>query len=287
MVKINNSDDLKNWLENKPKEWAQVIASRIALRVLPLAGGIYDAEIDKNISDNLTISIFRANLISWAARKYTTHDISNAAVSAANAAAIEATDATDPAAYSANAIYAAARAADAAVFAADAIYAADAAYAAAGAAAFAADAADAADGAVYLAISKDAEFLQQENSVESLIQQPLWIDGYMGLLDGRWQKLKKILLAQNIGWDIWIDWYEDILGGRNHAGLPDNLAEKLDIKIVTQENDWWEQDAAKINADIKEWVEAARGEAKNLTVEDYLAKAIETASPEPFVNEKD
>jgi len=73
--------------------------------------------------------------------------------------------------------------------------------------------------------------------------------------------LKNKLLALNQDWQVWTGWYEDILAGRNRAGLPDDLAKDLDLKIATQDNDWWQRGAAAVNKDIKDWTEEAREKA--------------------------
>lgn len=36
MPEFRNREELENWLKDKPVEWSRVIASRAALRVLPL-----------------------------------------------------------------------------------------------------------------------------------------------------------------------------------------------------------------------------------------------------------
>lgn len=73
MAKIPAIEDIKDeksfrdWLEDKPIEWARVLASRTALRVMPLGllapldGG---SEKDNHPIIDLTLSVFRANLIS-------------------------------------------------------------------------------------------------------------------------------------------------------------------------------------------------------------------------------
>ncbi len=242
-----------------------MIASRIALRVLPVVGQIYSVDISKKLQTDLTETIFRANLISWVAGTIPTHDITNSADAAATDAA-DGADAADAAAY------AAARAADGVYVA---VYAADAAAYAAARAARAVYVADVARAAY----ATDIELLEQGMKPEKLAKQPLWQGKVPPDVKEEWQGLKKHLLAFDKDWDVWIDWYEDILLGRNWAGLPDDLVEQLSIKIADQANEWWERDSFAVNADIKKWL----GEAK---AKEFLQKAKETASPRPIINEK-
>ncbi len=211
MVEINNSDDLRDWLEDKPRECSVVIASRIALRLLPLS----DVKDTIAVKGDLTKIIFYVNLISWGARKFPPHDFARAS---------------------------------------------RAAYAA------------------------DVNLLEQGLSVELLAKKPLWVDGKSISNDKQWQELKGNLLALNEGWEVWTGWYEDILAGRNWAGLSDDLVEQLTVKVANQSDDWWEQGAGLINADIKQWLDEVK--PTELSVDDFLQKAKDTVSPRPIINDK-
>ena len=67
MVEITSPEDLEAWLENKPREYAQVILARAALRALPDAFQHYIAD---NWVAKFALALFRANAISWAARNF-------------------------------------------------------------------------------------------------------------------------------------------------------------------------------------------------------------------------
>ena len=259
MVDIKNSDDLREWLKGKPREYSVVIASRIALRVLPIVGRIYSEDIDSITQNDLIKYNFFINLISWSAPNippnymkliedaaHEANSIINAGKKTLNALIIfsSATSATMTAVRAAEVNHG--------FNAADAVNAAHVSV----------RDSKAAPHAIYAAISTDTNLIDQGMKPKSLAKQLLWQDVQPAGMNKRWQELKKNLLALNQDWDVWIDWYEDILVGRNWAGLPDDLVEKLAIKIASQTDDWWEQTPALVNADMKKWLDAARAEVK-------------------------
>ncbi|MBL1406247.1 MAG: hypothetical protein COC00_009700, partial [Rhizobiales bacterium] len=81
---IDSAEKLEEYLNDKPKELAKIIASRCALRVLPLLQSAFtDKYQDRFV---LTQSVFRCSFISWANRNYPAHDMTAAGNAAARAA---------------------------------------------------------------------------------------------------------------------------------------------------------------------------------------------------------
>lgn len=248
-------DQLKAWLDDKPPEWAQAIAVRAALRVLPVYMG---AAASRGIGDppeHYCLMILRALSISWAARTYPAQGIATyaAAFSAAEAAAIYAA-------------YATTDAADAAVYAADV------------AAAAATDAAtDAA--AIWDSASTDAAWLEQEErggdgaAARALVMQRLWLDDVRGdegynlnfppWARSGWDQFNASDLASAHGFDLWMNWYKARLRGKEVGGfdptLTGDVAETLDVHVATQPEAFWGRDAEDVNAEIRSWIEEAKG----------------------------
>ncbi len=260
MVDIKNSDDLREWLKGKPIEFSVVIASRVALRVLPLLNDLFEAgNIEADYLTDIFQPTLRAMFTSEVAGKYpaSAKSIARTAVYASRAVDIvDAVDVVSEVAFAA--IYAV-------VNSADSTYVAEVA----NATGFAAEVAsrfvtviNVANSAAFIdAYVADANSLDQGMSPEYLARQPLWGGGQPDDLGKMWRGLKRNLLALDEDWQVWTDWYEDVLAGRNRAGLPDDLVEELDLKIALQENDWWERGPAKVNGDIAAWTEAALAEA--------------------------
>lgn len=83
MVEIRNSEELRDWLADKDPSWAQAIAARAALRVLPLVGTWRPHPKHQTAFVRLCLDSFRASFISWAARKYPAHEMMAVAASRA------------------------------------------------------------------------------------------------------------------------------------------------------------------------------------------------------------
>jgi hypothetical protein len=114
-LEIKDRDSLERWLEDKPVEWAQLIALRAALRVFPLVLEGFNAADDtvRSKIDRSTLAVWWCLVISSVACKDPTGETRDT-INAANAAkaAVYAADATARAApYGANAPRAAAYAA--------------------------------------------------------------------------------------------------------------------------------------------------------------------------------
>ncbi len=274
MVDIKNSDDLREWLKGKPREYSVVIASRVALRVLPLVRQEFDAGISIEQSAGLIIATLRANLLSWAVSKnYTNNNSENNAYNAYLALFSATTSGKTIALTIAYAARIASKGYDAYLLTSHIV-------------GFRADISKITSNpdtvsVVSQSLIAEVNLLEQGKLPDELIKEPLWYDADRGNLVKEWQELKKNLLSLNQDWDVWIGWYEAILVGRNWAGLPDEAVERLAINIADQTDEWWQQEPALVNADIKKWVDVARAEfSKN-----YLQTAKEMASPQPIINE--
>ena len=65
MVEISNRQDLEKWLQDKPRDWAQVIALRAGARALPVIVFLLNEQkIKRDLKNQLTLSIGRTFLIS-------------------------------------------------------------------------------------------------------------------------------------------------------------------------------------------------------------------------------
>ncbi|SDU14828.1 hypothetical protein SAMN05428979_1925 [Stappia sp. ES.058] len=224
-------EEFQQWLKGHPPEVAVALASRAALRVLPIVGR-GKAASEKTV-DTLFLPLLRATTLAWLFVDDRNHARVNraAAADAARAAA----DAAAP--YASAAAFAAADAA-----AADAYASADAAaYAAAyaSAAAFAADAADAAAAA----LKSDREAIETGVPALDLARRQLWPGNIPEDLAGNWRELRKGLLALDPNWSVWTDWYDDRLAGR-----PADL--EFDIARANLPEALWDKGAKAVNAEL-------------------------------------
>ncbi|XYK81311.1 MAG: hypothetical protein ROO70_03640 [Labrenzia sp.] len=224
-------DALEAWLRKQPREASIAIASRAALRVMPLL-----ADVLNKSSQEIASAVLLPLLIGMASARATARNPTRGKEYAA-AAAYEASDA---AAYVAE-FAIAANAADAAADAAATAAAADTAAAAAGAAYVAAAATSAANTST--AFHSDYQRMKSRLSPHDLVQLPLWPDKVPDWARNEWVRLQSKLLDLDQDWDVWIAWYGGVLKGRP-------IVEELefDCRLAIPEEYW--SDAARMNAEI-------------------------------------
>lgn len=235
-TEIHDRASLREWLERNPAA-APIIAVRCALRVLPL--------VARRSRVTLSIRVFRATFVVWTSQRlgWYNEELIRAAADA---------DADD-----ADAAYAAYAAADAAAYAA----------AAANAAYVAADAGD-----LWESVTADARLVETVASGAGLVRQRLWLQDVNGS-NRRWLKtpgwarelfddFRKSDAARDADFAIWIRWYEGVLSGRRAGFFDKNITGQrerdLFIRVAEQSDSFWKQEPAKVNADIRGWIDEAK-----------------------------
>lgn len=254
IVRFTSKDALQKWLKDKPRSWAQAMASRAALRVLPVFARIVDSKSgEKSTLESLIISIARANLVPTVTFAQLTDEGISAYADAAAYVASTYADANAP-----NSIKAAAYAA----FTVNATYVAnitDTAYAAN--AAEAAEAASTAQpGSIWRSVSHDATWLEAYDNATApahgalLLQQPLWQGRAPDTLRTAWSQFANSSFAIEHGFQPWIRWYEALAS--LDEGKPPQwvFSNALALRIATQSDEWWKRPAKEVNADIAQWL---------------------------------
>lgn len=271
---IDSREKLEAWLQDKPREWAQVIASRAALRVLPRVDWISAKNYKRTYlwdEKEFILLIFRANLISSAfVRRHT--PISRQSALAASQEAFRAAESEMQKALSAESL----------------AFAALSAYAAADAANFsalyqirvAANAVEAASNAAggWLDVGLDAQWLVQwlkrwrssndapelsDNyevvSASELADNKLWAVAAPDWVTNELSNLG-IQLGRGGNWQHWLEWYYSRLNGSEfglHPHLVGSARDDFDYYVATQPTAWWARGADDVNADIVRWIEGA------------------------------
>ena len=291
---IKDRDSFQAWLEDKPKEWAQVLAARVALRVAPIAWSVValsEDVLEKKHRGNLILFTFRANFISSLARKYPADDMKRAASAAFAAgvfnAAVDVVDAVDAATYAAYAVDAAAYAVDAAAYAVDA-----AAYAAMSDAAFgtAADAGNAAINSFWACIRADRDWLEDlaegnydysVTQAQALSNEPLWIksaapDTLPMALKKKFHEFNESELAQTTSFGLITDWYRSILEGK-----PSPFSKEAELAIAKMSpEDWGDGDDERDCVAVMDRVAELAGWSRDMTRADdlYLDDDVQEAA---------
>jgi hypothetical protein len=273
MQPIKSPQELKQWLEDKPVAWAQVIASRLALRTFFLAM----ARVNVFYARDLPLSVFRAAIISWSATSYPGLRMSFAAKAARKAAEIAANDASvgpEGAALTLSwgTAYVAAGAAGTV---------ADPDKAAEIAAASTDNATAIADNAILWSnLNADCDWLvshaKGNGAFSALTRRGLWWKPLPDAEIEHWEQHKQILLAIDPGYEVCIEWYERRINGERSAfDIPGDRHRGRDKWVLRQiarakDEEFWDFGAKHVNRQIAYWLEEARARAaKNLELADY------------------
>jgi hypothetical protein len=241
--KINTREVLEAWLRGKPREVAQAIATRAALRVIPLVWNDSFKGRESKTGGKLLFSLFRAIFISFVSTNLNNVDkTKKAAQSAAYAvrsnASISEIRAAADAAVAAHAV---AKAADAAAAHAYILDTAAAAIAAAAAAS-----------AAWESVEEDCRWIERDSKVANCMSQPLWLQAPSWLYK-RWIILKNNKNLPAVNFSAWFEWYERLTALDGGESI-DYFGPELSLYIALQPDIWWERGAEAVNADIVAWV---------------------------------
>ncbi len=276
MVIITSGEQFEEWLKDKPRKWAQVLAARSALRALPYA---FYRSLPIELLDELASVLMRSVSISWAASSFSAQDMkASAAASAASAfAAFSASDtfaahsAFDAQAAALSAASAASTAAfDSFVAAAAPAYAFDAVRWAGPAphTTSGARAAQAAAPTMWRNTSIDCDWLvardDMANAARDLTRVELWwLD-----LPVEWltiaQNMSARLGTYKESYQVWIDWYNRRIEGHDASfdipGDTDRIEDKAILArlAAATDDDFWGNGAVYVNITLQGWIDDAR-----------------------------
>ncbi|MFX4223672.1 MAG: hypothetical protein ACMVO3_23445 [Thalassobaculum sp.] len=247
MEVIRDRATLLDWLAGKSPQLAVALATRTALRFLPLVA------TDKSdlASANVVLPTFRAVAAAWLAGMtgVLAEDLGDAA-SCADAAAAATSE--PKAAFAADSAAAAARVALASS-ASDGAGAAKAAFNARvafdlGAAAGATSAVGPKE-MIWAPIDHDVDLIENGYSPRKLLQAPLWSGEPYDEILIEWRKLNKNLRDLQENWEVWLDWYSDRLS----IPFQRPLIEPLEVDRVVKLNEKdWQEGPSHINSIILE-----------------------------------
>jgi hypothetical protein len=241
-------EEFEKWLEGHPPEVAVALASRAALRVLPIVG--WSVKATEESAGTVFLPLFRANTLAWVFvddrirdRVNRTSASARASVFAPNATASSRASVIGVYGPSSSRVTAAAFASASARASVFADRASACARAVAAAASAASARASASSCAFASALRIDRSSLGAGVSAQDLAWRPMWPEGIPKDLERDWKQLRKRLLALDPNWSIWTDWYDDRLAGRpadmEYEIARANLPEKL-----------WKKGAKAVNAEL-------------------------------------
>jgi hypothetical protein len=237
---FGNADERERWLRNQPIEVGMVLAARAALRVIP-ALSLASRPTGSLTARRMTvIRVFRAVASAWAVSAFPSQrDVLREAARQAVAGLgnLRAPSPERAAAYALAAILAPdadipARAATAVGYALDA----------------AGEKGKAAFEITLTAIMEDAHLLSQRFSAVTIAHSQLWPGQVPDWAQAHWEDLKLKLLAENNGWEVWSQWYEDRLSGALSR-------EQIEVARTTIPDQVWQQQPSILNRHIQELIE--------------------------------
>jgi hypothetical protein len=255
---FNYGDELSSWLEDRPSEWAQVIALRIALRVLPRINTASNEWLARH-----ALAPFRSAFVAWAANNFPAKELIDVGFDAG-------------AVYEHNEIWETADAADA-IFSGDAaVHAAAHSDCAIDAVKTAIDSAvstfgdvDADVDALWNSINRDCDWLtsypEGSDPTAFLAHHRLWRNPPPKMWPTDWQMLANRMRTIDPNFAVWIDWYERRIRGERAAfNIPGDKGRIEDKKILRRlaeatDEDFWGKGHEYVNATLKGWLDEARG----------------------------
>jgi hypothetical protein len=280
----------KRWLASKPREWSVVVAARAALRVLPL---VRQSELGAFEAPAIRLPVFRATAIAWFAAVYPNRAFAAAFAAASAAAASFASSGDNAAAFAAEAVDAAA--------AAEAYFASSAEAGVSEAGVFqAGDELVGADAARHThtasGIRRDLSALVGGVPPERLARAPLWGGSEEGVVfpsarvGGPWIGLQRDLPRLGKHWQVWIDWYDEVLAGSPPSPRRSEAWEAAFTDVHDPSYPWegplpWDDGPEVVNLAIKARLDALQESAALDVVErviDYSPDASRTPDPLPL-----
>ena len=269
MVEISDQKSFERWLKDKPAEWAQVLAMRSALRVLPFIAVDNSQKIGAIRQQILLLALFQVSTSSWVAQRYPTSRINNLLSNAiSNAARVTRDSYPASALFSITAASRAARAynvVDSVIRAAcDSVTAAIRSIA---------NGKNIDSEAIWRSVNTDRLILHDfeglpVESANRLSQLSVWNTTENQVITPDWAIEAEIefsikLIGLDPNWHVWTEWYQSRLDGIESWGLKPKNAETLMLRIVKQESKWWEQSSVTVNAEIALWLARMRKEEED------------------------
>jgi hypothetical protein len=254
-LNFTNEDELRAWLEKQPTEWAQVIAWRAAMRVVPVLGSLNYTSTNDDAKNQFIILCFRSIFIARALglNKISPDDNSliltrGAAIAFARSQRREGRSFSISTAALAVLSAALTILADAPAAAKAVATAAEAASNAARSAAEGPERAENIKVIMWEQVTNDAEILSNSSESNIVNIQPLWSKEPLNRIIANWDRLIKL---KPDFWSLY-DWYEAELGW-NDDPANGRFDEELVAHIARQPDEWWNRSPEVLSADIAQW----------------------------------
>ena len=263
MVQITSREELEAWLKDKPADWAQVIAARAALRVLPYAFAYESNDSDKWMKAN-AVAFFRAVTLPLIAFDFPDRDMfepiqragSSLAATSAHSHAYGAIDQATMAFISTEAMIAG-MFQNIISFTGSTID-------------FEIQSLGGDSARIWLIVSEDYSALESDDDPDTVVSRlrnyNLTEDLGFDRIE-EWVSFNKRLYALDPTYQVWIDWYNRRVKGKRAAfDIPGDTDRTEDRKILARladatNEDFWDKGATYVNTTLQSWIDEARERA--------------------------
>lgn len=300
MVKINDENDLEQWLKDKPDKWAVRLATRAVLRSVPALSFQIDPKSNtiSDFSAQRTLAAFRAIHAAWFISEVGSATIPDAVDLAASecerfakgiaedtrrvlfcmAYAAYAASGNNPAYTAASSILDAIRSPGSAIRVTTRSLGQP-------------QLIERVTRHTWDAFQQEINSLERGLSVDAFDGAPLWPTKQLTWVSSSWRKLKTSLFARNENWSVWTDWYESIIRG-DKSNLYGTRPITIDLELLSQEQYFWERSVERINSDIKRIIaresknwDPPEKTANRLSIANFIVAYLEERGSAAFIAE--
>jgi hypothetical protein len=291
---FENNNQLEAWLNNLPEEhliaFARVIAHRSAVRAMTAPAHAILRNGSDPLLAQLAMQVFRANITNRCKLKYGSAEIEQALLREVSRKVSDAATASPAglgqahekdAGYAASNALTAVRNNEASEVVESAIYAVTRASSAVS------------EGVItfWHSVTEDARALEHNRNAQDLLNSRLWLNRPPNF---RAEELEQLLHARTAfgivppvyateKWKISVEWLVSIEAGAQSFGLPDALAEKIDLQIMGGggRKGFWDREPEEVYAEIAQWVSEARSLSRSLSISQLGIPKTAPASVRP------
>ena len=135
------------------------------------------------------------------------------------------------------------------------------------------------------AVMGDATVIEQGPLAETVMRRPLWTNGTPSDVAALWLKMKDDLLRLGEDWQVWTDWYDDILRGADDPNSRPLIPDLEYDRIVVPTDVDWEKGPAHVNAILADLETKYRGPETDISSDSPGVTETEPGETEPSLRE--
>ena len=135
------------------------------------------------------------------------------------------------------------------------------------------------------AVLGDAGVIEQGPLAETVMRRPLWANGTPSDVAVLWLNMKNDLLHLDQNWQVWTDWYEDILRSADDPNSRPLIPDLEYDRVVVPTEEDWEEGPAHVNAILAALEAKYRGSETDISSDSPGVAETEPGETEPSLRE--